>query len=280
LIDGKRMKSLDDTLLGKPTETPAHYDPGLLYPISRAEGRVQLALTSEDALPFWGEDLWNAYEVSWLDETGKPEVAMMTFRVPATSPFLVESKSLKLYLNSFNMSPFASREAVAATVEKDLSQAAGMPVAVTFLPPERFVEIQLGALPGKNLDQVAPRLVGYMVDASGLVAGAPACSESWVTQLFRSVCPVTGQPDWGTVRVSYTGPRIDPAGLLGYLISYRQHAGFHENCVERIFIDISERCRPTELTVAARFTRRGGLDINPVRATQPAAMDNIRDPRQ
>lgn len=138
----------------------------------------------------------------------------------------------------------------------------------------------MGAPAGKALDQVAPRLVGYTVDASGLSGGASECSESWITQLFRSVCPVTGQPDWGTVRVSYTGPCIDPAGLLGYLISYRQHAGFHENCVERIFVDISDRCRPTQLTVAARFTRRGGLDINPIRASQPEALDDIRDPRQ
>ena len=266
--------------LGKATDTPAHYDPGLLYPISRAEGRAQLSLIPGETLPFWGEDLWNAYEVSWLDESGKPEVAMMTFRVPATSPFLVESKSLKLYLNSFNMTSFAAREAVTDTVEYDLSQATGMPVGVTLRTPERFGELQRGAPAGKALDQVAPRLVGYTVDASGLSGGASECSESWITQLFRSVCPVTGQPDWGTVRVSYTGPCIDPAGLLGYLISYRQHAGFHENCVERIFVDISDRCRPTQLTVAARFTRRGGLDINPIRASQPEALDDIRDPRQ
>ncbi len=274
------MNSLEETPLGKPVDYPERYDPGCLYPISRAEGRVQLSLIPGETLPFWGEDLWNAYEVSWLDETGKPDVAMLTLRVPAASPFLVESKSLKLYLNSFNMTPFASREAVAATVENDLSQATGMPVAVTLRPPEHFGGVQMGALAGKNLDPVAPRLVGYTVDASGLVAGAPVRTESWVTQLFRSVCPVTGQPDWGTVRVSYTGPGIDPAGLLGYLVSYRQHAGFHENCVERIFVDISKRCLPTALVVAARFTRRGGVDINPVRASAPQVMENIRDFRQ
>ena len=274
------MTTLDATPLGKPTEYSDHYDSGLLCPISRDEGRSQLGLTPGDALPFFGEDLWNAYEVSWLDKTGKPEIAMMEIRVPVDSPFLVESKSLKLYFNSFNMSQFSSGEQAAAIVEKDLSHAAGRPVTVRLVPPEQFAGVEIREPAGECLDFTAPHLAGYSIEPRWLTCAGPIVSEAWISRLFRSTCPVTGQPDWGTVSIIYTGPRIDPAGLLGYLISYRQHAGFHENCVERIFMDISRHCRPEALTVSARFTRRGGLDINPVRSSGPVVADNVRDPRQ
>lgn len=274
------MTTFDATPLGKPSGYAEGYDPGLLCPLPRAEGRAALGLRPDSALPFWGEDVWNAYEVSWLDNAGKPEIAMMEMRVPIDAPFLVESKSFKLYLNSFNMSPFSSSQAVAAAVEKDLSQATGRPVVVTMVPPERFADIEIREPVGACLDAVAPHLVGYTIDAGGLVCTEPRVSETWFTRLFRATCPVTGQPDWGTVSIAYTGPKIDSAGLLGYLISFRQHAGFHENCVERIFMDITRRCRPESLTVSARFTRRGGLDINPVRASQPVVIGNVRDPRQ
>ena len=274
------MTTLDNTPLGKPAACTDHYDPGLLCPFSRAEGRAVLGLIPNQALPFHGEDVWNAYEVSWLDKTGKPEVAMMEIRVPVDSPFLVESKSMKLYFNSFNMMRFASSREVAVVVEKDLSRATGRPVAVDLVPPDRFSGIEIREPAGGCLDLLAPHLVGYTVDAGGLVCTERLVSEAWFSRLFRATCPVTGQPDWGAVSVVYTGRKIDPAGLLGYLISYRLHAGFHENCVERIFLDISRQCRPEALIVSARFTRRGGLDINPVRSSVPIKVENFKDPRQ
>ncbi|MFH1984606.1 MAG: NADPH-dependent 7-cyano-7-deazaguanine reductase QueF [Pseudomonadota bacterium] len=274
------MTTLDETPLGKPVDYSDHYDPGLLCPISREAGRADLGLTPGEALPFFGEDVWNAYELSWLDNTGKPEIAMMEIRVPVDSPFLVESKSLKLYLSSFNMSRFSSGDRVASIVKKDLSLATGHAVTVTLVAPEQFSDVEIREPPGGCLDLTAPRLVGYTLDAQGLKCADRVVSEAWFTRLFRSTCPVTGQPDWGTISIVYTGNKIDAAGLLGYLISFRQYAGFHENCVERIFMDITRRCRPEALTVSARFTRRGGLDINPVRSIGPVVVDNIRDPRQ
>jgi 7-cyano-7-deazaguanine reductase len=274
------MTSLKETPLGKETRYPEHYAPELLFPIPRADGRSQIGLNRAAGLPFYGEDLWNAYEISWLDPTGKPAVAVMEIRVPITSPFLVESKSMKLYLNSFNMSRYPSTDEMAAVVTDDLSRAFGAPVSAAIVAAEDFGRMALGEPPGKCLDGVTPKSAGYTVAPGCLTCEPVAVSEAWFSRLFRSVCPVTGQPDWGTVAIDYTGPRIDPAGLLGYLISYRRHAGFHENCVERMFMDISRRCRPTELSVAARFMRRGGLDINPVRTSAPTMVKNIRDPRQ
>jgi 7-cyano-7-deazaguanine reductase len=250
--------------LGRDTAYPAQYNAGLLYPIPRAAARAELGIAG-DALPFTGFDRWQAFELSWLDGRGKPHVATATLRVPAQSPNLVESKSLKLYLNSFNASRFDDAEAVRARIEADLSQAAGAPVEMAFgLPAMEADEAVTDNIDGLDvaIDRYGPP------DAALLSADAGDIVEETLTSaLLKSNCPVTGQPDWADVTVAYRGPRIDRAGLLRYLVSFRDHAEFHEQCVERIFIDLMARCAPQRLSVEARYTRRGGLDINPWRAT-------------
>ncbi len=266
-----------DSLLGRHVDYPRHYDAGLLFPIARTLGRTPLGLDA-DALPFVGSDRWHAYELSWLDNRGKPRVATATISVPAQSPNLVESKSLKLYLNSFNASRFDSDTAVLACVVRDLTHAAGAQVAGAFGLP--VVE---DAPSGTSLDELEldmdhygpPRPEFLAADASKLV------EETLTSALLKSNCPVTGQPDWARVSISYRGPRIDHEGLLRYLVSFRDHAEFHEQCVERIFIDLLHQTRPETLSVEARYTRRGGLDINPWRATLGhAAPAAARDERQ
>ncbi|WP_242111770.1 NADPH-dependent 7-cyano-7-deazaguanine reductase QueF [Luteimonas aquatica] len=249
--------------LGRDVAYPRHYDASLLFPIPRAQGRAGLGLHGE-ALPFVGTDRWHAYELSWLDGRGKPVVATATISVPAASPHLIESKSLKLYLNSFNAERFDSAEQVRARIVADLSHAAGAPVEV------------VDGLPAIGEDAGLQSLDGLAVDCDRYDAPDPAflavadageVEERLHSALLKSNCPVTGQPDWAGVTLAYRGPRIDRAGLLRYLVSFREHAEFHEQCVERIFVDVLARCRPRALSVEARYTRRGGLDINPWRAT-------------
>lgn len=254
---------VEDSPLGREVAYPTQFDPGLLFPIPRANGRKPLGL-HDDALPFIGHDRWQAFELSWLDARGKPQVATATLVVPAASPHLIESKSLKLYLNSFNGSRFDDREQVRTRVAQDLSQAAGAAVTLTFgLPP---LQEDDGAEPIDGLD-IAIDHYGPP-DATLLQADATQCvEETLASALLKSNCPVTGQPDWAALTLVYRGPRIDRAGLLRYLVSFRDHAEFHEQCVERIFIDVLARCTPQRLSVEARYTRRGGLDINPWRAT-------------
>ncbi len=247
--------------LGRETAYPDRYDPALLYPIPRTLGRTAIGLRS--ALPFIGFDRWHAYELSWLDARGKPQTATATLQVPADAPNLVESKSLKLYLNSFNAARFDDAEAVRERIEADLSQAAGAPVTMAFgLPP-------VLALTGIDLDAQDIAIDAYgPPDAALLAADAVKIVEETLTSaLLKSNCPVTGQPDWADIAIAYRGPRIDRAGLLRYLIGFRDHAEFHEQCVERIFTDVLARCAPQWLSVEARYTRRGGLDINPWRAS-------------
>ena len=258
------MSGPEDSPLGRPAAYPDRYAPELLFPIERAPGRSALGLTG--ALPFSGADLWTAYELSWLDPRGKPEVAIARFRVPAGSTRIVESKSLKLYLNAFSQSPFDSAAAVERTIAADLARAFGAGVAVELAGPGRFGEWKLAELEGEGIDDLAVEVADYAPCADLLAAAGAAVEESLVSHLFKSNCPVTGQPDWASVQVRYRGPRVDRAGLLRYLVSYRQHAGFHEHCVERMFVDLRERCRTERLTVYARFTRRGGIDINPFRS--------------
>jgi len=250
--------------LGRQVDYPRGYDAGLLHAIPRAGGRATLGL-SGDALPFDGHDRWHAYELSWLDLRGVPRVAAATFIVPAASPSLVESKSLKLYLNGFNGTRMADADAVRTTIARDLSAAAGAAVEVALaLPP-----VDTGAAPD-SIDDVAADIVHYgPPDASLLAvdAGGPVVAETLASALLKSNCPVTGQPDWADLRIAYRGPRIDRASLLRYVVSFRDHCEFHEQCVERIFMDVQARCRPEALSVEARYTRRGGLDINPWRAT-------------
>jgi 7-cyano-7-deazaguanine reductase len=268
--------------LGKATEYQSHYAPELLYPISRQLKRNELGI-ADSALPFVGHDLWNAYELSWLNGKGKPVVAVGTFRVPATSPNLIESKSFKLYLNSFNQTAFASLQEVCAAMTRDLSAAAGAPVAVALEPLSQRPQATIGVPEGTLIDELDIACDRYQ-PAPDLLATLPgdAVEETLYSHLLKSNCLVTGQPDWAMVVIRYRGAPIDRAGLLRYIVSFRNHNEFHEQCVERIFTDIQQRCRPTVLAVHARYTRRGGLDINPFRSTgecygQP---ENIREIRQ
>ncbi len=257
------MNSPESSLLGRDVAYPSQYDPGLLFPIPRAQARQQIGI-DDGALPFIGHDRWHAYELSWLEARGKPRATTATFSVPCDSPNLVESKSLKLYLNSLNAARFDDDEAVRRCIATDLSQSAGAPVTVAFgLPPvtENDDGILLDELP-VTIDRYGPPAPELLASDNGITAG-----EVLVSHLLKSNCPVTGQPDWASVALRYRGPRIDRAGLLRYLVSYRDHAEFHEQCVERIFRDVLERCHPASLSVEARYTRRGGLDINPWRAT-------------
>lgn len=268
--------------LGKQVPCPEQYAPQLLMPIPRTENRARLGIEAH-ALPFCGADVWNAYELSWLDTAGKPRVARGRFIFPCTSPALVESKSLKLYLNSLNQHRFESVESARACISADLSGAAGAEVQVLVQPFAGMQEI-LDVPTGTPLDALDISCEVYQPDPALLL---PADNNSMFeglvdevlyTDLFRSRCPLTGQPDWATVTVCYSGPQIDHAALLRYLVSYRQHNDYHENCVERMFCDILRQCRPQSLGVEANFLRRGGLDINPVRATEEM-MDYVLFPR-
>ena len=267
--DNGPMKS-QDLPLGRHVDYPSHYDPALLFPIARGLGRGEIGLRGAH-LPFIGVDRWHAYELGWLDARGKPCVATATLQVPADSPNLVESKSLKLYLNSFNAARFDSPGAVSGRIAADLTRVAGAPVAVRFgLPP---IDDDAATAPAESLDALDVAIDHYGPPrADFLVTDAGATvDETLASGLLKSNCPVTGQPDWARVVIGYRGPRIDRIGLLRYLVSFRDHAEFHEQCVERIFTDLLQRARPESLSVEARYTRRGGLDINPWRATADRA---------
>ncbi len=277
------MTTLKDELaaapLGHATTYPDTYDATLLFALPRAPQRAELGIGAD--VPFTGADVWTAYEHTWLDLAGKPAVAMLSFAVPATSPAIVESKSMKLYLGSFAQSRFAEGGDVVARIERDLFAATQMPVAVTLTPQRAFRAQRLAELAGESIDRIEVGIDRYEVEPAFLHAGHDEVRETLRTDLFRSVCPVTGQPDYASLAITYAGPRIDRAGLLRYVISYRLHAGFHEHCVERMFTDLIARCGCRELSIEARFTRRGGLDINPFRTNAGVATpDNVRTPRQ
>ena len=266
--------------LGKATSYRDEYDAGLLCPFPRAPKRAELGLSGP--LPFAGFDQWNGFELSWLNEKGKPVVAMAEFRFPCTSEFLIESKSFKLYLNSFNQTRFADQAAVAATLEKDLGAACGAAVKLRLLPVAGGDPV-IGELPGRCLDELDIAIDRYDY-ASELLDGA-ACpamvvEETLHSHLLKSNCLVTRQPDWASVLIRYHGPAVDHAALLRYLISFRRHSEFHEQCVERIFTDLLRYCAPEKLTVYARYTRRGGLDINPFRSNFENDIPNWRLVRQ
>lgn len=273
--------SANDLLLGKATDYPQSYAPGVLFPIARAQGREELGL-APGTLPFRGVDLWTHYEVSWLDARGKPKVAIASIEVPATSPSLIESKSMKLYFNSLNFERFETAEAFRAVVGKDLSAVAGATVTVT-LQPVTAAGHGFADLPGDCLDELDIACDAFAVDPGLLRADADRpVTEALHSHLLRSRCPVTHQPDWASLYIDYSGPALDRAGLLAYLVSYRNQSDFHEQCVERIFMDLMTRCRPQRLTVYARYTRRGGLDINPFRSSGECygRPENIREIRQ
>lgn len=275
--------SHSDLLLGKRLEYTDTYSPQLLFPIARAQARQLLLINSafDLPLPFHGQDLWTAYELSWLDVQGKPQVAMAEFSIPADSPNIIESKSFKYYLNSLNQSRFKSWEAVSEILAADLSSAAGAEVAVELYSLNREAVLTTH-IPGVCVDELDVGNPVYQPDPSLLriEAGPQTVSGALYSHLLKTNCPVTGQPDWATLWVQYSGPRIDAASFLAYVVSFRQHQDFHENCVEKIFCDLQNQCHAKELTVYARYTRRGGLDINPFRTNSGLPVPQWRLPRQ
>ncbi|RZI43526.1 NADPH-dependent 7-cyano-7-deazaguanine reductase QueF [Herbaspirillum sp. HC18] len=268
--------------LGKPSTYQSVYDASLLFPISREQKRQEIGIGG--TLPFFGVDIWNAYELSWLNLRGKPQVAIATITVPADSPNIIESKSFKLYLNSFNQTRLASPAAVTDLLRSDLSDGFGAAVQVKLTLPDAFASQEMGELEGLLLDRLDIEVGDYTPNPSLLKANHEEAmvEETLVSHLLKSNCLVTGQPDWGSVQIRYVGAQIDQESLLQYLIGFRNHNEFHEQCVERIFMDVMRQCRPQKLSVYARYTRRGGLDINPWRSnfTTGQRPSNMRNARQ
>ena len=267
--------------LGKSSEYISTYTPSLLFPIPRTAKWAELGVTAQ-TLPWQGVDYWNCFELSWLLPSGKPVVAIGEFAIPADSPNIIESKSFKLYLNSLNQTPFESRAALQACLEKDLSAAAGKPVSVRLSTLAEFQAQGVAGLPGQCIDELDISVSNYEQPRPELLRcdATQVVEQTLHSHLLKSNCPVTGQPDWGSVVVEYRGALLDPASLLSYLVSFRQHADFHEQCVERIYLDLKRLLEPEHLTVYARYVRRGGLDINPYRSTGPISPGNQRLVRQ
>jgi 7-cyano-7-deazaguanine reductase len=284
---GQPADPLHASALGKPTAYVEQYDPALLFAIPRAPQRAQLGIAGQPR--FFGADLWTAFELSWLNPRGKPQLAIAHVTVPCESTHIIESKSFKLYLNSFSGTRLADADEVRRRIGDDISAAlwqggpVGARAGVRLIGPDDFDREPVHELDGLSLDrldidctheQPAPELLQVAVDEQPV-------QEVLTSRLLKSNCPVTGQPDWGSVQIRYTGPQIEQGGLLRYLVSFRRHNDFHEHCVERIFTDLWARCRPSRLSVYARYTRRGGLDINPWRTSHPGpAPANVRTARQ
>jgi 7-cyano-7-deazaguanine reductase len=273
-----KQTTLAGLSLGKATEYKEVYTPDLLQAVPRSMNRVELNLTDE--LPFSGTDRWNGYELSWLNLKGKPQIAIMRCEVPISSLNLVESKSFKLYLNSFNQSHFDSIESVADALTKDLSHCAGEKVKITLFKPAEFSQMQISSFEALSIDDLDIEIKDYQLEPSILSAGGKQVEETLTSDLLKSNCLITNQPDWGSVFIRYQGQQINQEGLLRYLISFRQHNEFHEQCVERIFCDIMDNCKPNKLSVYARYTRRGGLDINPFRSNFEQIYPEVRLARQ
>ena len=278
----------EQSQLGRASAYADRYDPTLLFPIARATQREAMGIAA-GALPFFGADLWTAFELSWLNPRGKPQLAIAHFTVPCETPNIIESKSFKLYLNSFNNTAFADAEAVRERLRTDLAEAlwrgsdraAG--IGVKLVAPELFDREPVHELDGLDLDRLDIECTHYQPAPELLSSDATQLpvTETLTSRLLKSNCLVTGQPDWGSVQVRYSGPPIDQAGLLAYIVSFRNHNEFHEPCAERMFTDIWKHCHPTKLAVYARYTRRGGLDINPFRTSWPQALPaNVRTARQ
>lgn len=273
------MSDIPHGPLGEKSEYPQHYAPGVLYPIPRVLGRTAIGVAEQ--WPFHGEDVWNAYELSWLLPSGKPVVALLELRVPAHSPNIVESKSLKLYLGSFNQTVFETISDVEKAIAQDVSAVVGSQVKVQIMPFTASTFVDVVALPGECVDEEPATDFFYSVQPDLLRCESEnVVSEILHSHLLRSCCPVTGQPDWASVVVEYNGPKMDRSALLRYIVSYRNNQEFHEQCVERIFTDLQLHCQPQQLTVYARYTRRGGIDINPWRSTQTEKAPNGRLVRQ
>ncbi len=257
--------------LGQKSAYPKSYDASLLHPVRRADQRAAMAMP---AIKWLGADLWNAYELAWMNQGGKPVRACATFSIPADSPFLAESKSVKLYLNSLNATRFSDARQVADIITEDLSKVCGAPVRVEINPSclSSFAQYQ----GFQCLDDANVEITTYERDPKLLTLNANLSEEKLVSHLFKSHCLVTGQPDWGSIFITYRGPEIDRANLLKYLLSYHNHSGFSENCIEQIFADLLSLAKPEHLEVFGRFTRRGGIDINPYRANVDVEMVNGR----
>ncbi|MCH9644006.1 MAG: NADPH-dependent 7-cyano-7-deazaguanine reductase QueF [Gammaproteobacteria bacterium] len=266
---------LEQSELGKTVTYDDHYDPNKLLPISRRENRQEIGI-NPDALPFCGFDCWNHYEVSWLNAKGKPLVAIAEIVYDCESPCIVESKSLKLYFNTLNNTHFASVDAVQETVRNDLQECIQAPVNVRIIMPKDFKNIEFKSnFEGTCIDDCDLECSVYTVSPSFLTIEDGTVNEVLTSNLLKSNCPVTQQPDWGSVQISYQGRKINREGLLQYIVSFRNHNEFHEQCIERIFMDIMRCCKPEKLTVYGRYTRRGGIDINPYRSTEKIdAVDN------
>lgn len=266
-------------LLGQSVASPAQYTPELLFPIARSSGRAQLDLG--DSLPFHGEDIWHAYELSWLNADGRPQMGMATLIIPAGSPNLVESKSLKLYLNSHYNTVYRTAAALGERLQQDLEAVLGAPPEVLLHTPEDpcFAGIQA---PGESIDNqdCGPLASAPSADLLSLQAGQPVVQEVLHSHLLRSLCPVTAQPDWATVIIDYRGPALERGALLRYLLAFREQQDFHEQCVERMFTDLLRAAQPERLSVQALYTRRGGLDICPWRSTAPGRAPRYRFNRQ
>lgn len=279
------MSFLNDTPLGRTSAFIDQYTPSLLCPVPRWDARESLDLDSaaegEPRLPFHGQDIWNAYELSWLNARGKPVVAMAELVVPCISPNIIESKSLKLYLNSFANTRFASREAVINAIAGDLAQVAGAPVDVRVMSLEDAARAALWDDHGDVVDHLDVAFEDFEYRPELLLTEqGPERNGVLVSHLLRSHCPVTNQPDWATVQVRYTGAEISPASFLRYVVSLRNHQGFHEQIIEQMFVDLKRQCAPRHLSVYGRFTRRGGLDINPFRSDYEDLPRNLRTIRQ
>ena len=270
--------------LGQATQYPDQYDPSVLFPISRSENRLKLNIQPNQALPFVGVDIWNAYELSWLNSKGKPQIALAEFQIPADSPNMIESKSFKLYLNSLNSARFENEEEVRARLITDLSAVAGSKISTRINTPELVSKKGIQEMSGVLMDRLDIEIDPNLPADSSLLEVNESfgpIEQCLVTHLLKSNCPVTGQPGWASVQIRYQGRPILEEGLLRYLIGFRQLGEFHEHCVETIFCDIKRQCKPDKLSVYARYTRRGGLDINPFRTDHNSLWpENIRHARQ
>lgn len=271
-------ETLIDSPLGKKVSYDTLYDPSLLFTVPRDKQRKDIGIGN--SLPFTGEDIWNAYEISWLNRKGKPEIAIGEFFVPCLSPFLIESKSFKLYINSFYQTPFENVDEVLSILKQDLSNATQEDVRVNLIQPAEYESLCLKRLPGTCLDALDIETDIYKVDSSLLKHSSEIVEEKLFSDLLKSNCLGTRQPDWASLYIHYIGPRIIHESLLKYIISYRIHNEFGEHCIERIFMDLLQHCHCQKLTVYGRYTRRGGLDLNPFRSNFEEPLRNIRDYRQ
>lgn len=274
----KDTATAEQSELGKKSEYDPHYNPGKLFAIPRKAKRDEIGIGNQ--LPFHGFDLWNHYEVSWLNEKGKPIAAIAEIIYGCETPRIIESKSMKLYFNSFNNHTFKDTETVKKTIEKDLAEQVGGPVSVKlFILPLEKEKVFISNLNGTCLDHLDIDCNAYSIDPNFLLTEDKIIDEVLYSNLLKSNCLITYQPDWGSIQIAYKGRKINHEGLLRYIISFRNHHEFHEQCVERIFMDITRMCKPTELTVYGRYTRRGGIDINPYRSTRLDIFPNIKNSR-